>query len=376
EGIKLTKETQPDVVLMDINMPDMDGITATEVIRKEVPFTQIVILSVQGDQNYMRKAMLAGARDFLTKPPMVDELLSAIRRAGEMAHNERKKANIQITPQHVSGGARFGTTPLTPFGKVVLVYSPKGGVGCTTIATNLAVTLNNEDTPVVVVDGNLQFGDISIFLNERSKNSIVDLTPRAHELDVEVVENVLISHTSTGIKILAAPTRPEYSENVTTEQFTKVLEFLRRMFSYVIVDTSSTLTDVVLGAMDVSDLIILVATQDIPSINNTRLFLDLITDLGINRNKIVFTMNRYDKRIAITPQKVGDNLKQKVNTILPVEERIVVPSVNRGMPFMLNSKSNPVARGVLSLAEVVRERLSEIEEQLEGEQEGEIIIAR
>jgi pilus assembly protein CpaE len=324
----------------------------------------------------MRKAMLAGARDFLTKPPMVDELLSAIRRAGEMAHNERKKANIQITPQHVSGGARFGTTPLTPFGKVVLVYSPKGGVGCTTIATNLAVTLNNEDTPVVVVDGNLQFGDISIFLNERSKNSIVDLTPRAHELDVEVVENVLISHTSTGIKILAAPTRPEYSENVTTEQFTKVLEFLRRMFSYVIVDTSSTLTDVVLGAMDVSDLIILVATQDIPSINNTRLFLDLITDLGINRNKIVFTMNRYDKRIAITPQKVGDNLKQKVNTILPVEERIVVPSVNRGMPFMLNSKSNPVARGVLSLAEVVRERLSEIEEQLEGEQEGEIIIAR
>jgi pilus assembly protein CpaE len=146
------------------------------------------------------------------------------------------------------------------------------------------------------------------------------------------------------------------------------------MYSYVIVDTSSTLTDVVLGAMDVSDLIILIATQDIPSINNTRLFLDLTTDLGINRNKIIFTMNRYDKRISITPQKVGDNLKHKVVAIIPMEERVVVPSVNRGQPFMLDSKSRPVARGILSLAEVIRERLTEVEEEREVEQEGRVAV--
>lgn len=80
EGIDLTKETKPDVILMDINMPDMDGITATENIRRDFPHTQIIILSVQGDPNYMRRAMLAGARDFLTKPPSVDEMISAIRR--------------------------------------------------------------------------------------------------------------------------------------------------------------------------------------------------------------------------------------------------------------------------------------------------------
>ena len=95
EGIQIAKDVQPDVVLMDINMPDMDGISATEIIRKEVPHSQIVILSVQGDPNYMRRAMLAGARDFLTKPPMVDELISAIRRAGAMAHEERAKAARQ-----------------------------------------------------------------------------------------------------------------------------------------------------------------------------------------------------------------------------------------------------------------------------------------
>ena len=99
EGIDLAKELRPDVILMDINMPDMDGISATEIIRKEIPFAQIVIISVQGDSNYMRRAMLAGARDFLTKPPMVDELVSAIRRAGAMAKEERKKNGRSLSIQ-------------------------------------------------------------------------------------------------------------------------------------------------------------------------------------------------------------------------------------------------------------------------------------
>ena len=95
EGIQLAMEMNPDVVLMDINMPDIDGITATENIRQQSPHIQVVILSVQGDPNYMRRAMLAGARDFLTKPPMGDELISAIKRAGEMAHLERAKGAKQ-----------------------------------------------------------------------------------------------------------------------------------------------------------------------------------------------------------------------------------------------------------------------------------------
>ena len=92
EGIQLSQELDPDVVLMDINMPDIDGISATESIRQKSPQIQVVILSVQNDQNYMRRAMLAGARDFLSKPPVGDELISAIRRAGEMARSERSKS--------------------------------------------------------------------------------------------------------------------------------------------------------------------------------------------------------------------------------------------------------------------------------------------
>lgn len=359
EGIDLASEISPDVVLMDINMPDMDGITATETIRKEVPFAQIVILSVQGDPNYMRRAMLAGARDFLTKPPMVDELISAIRRAGKMAQDEREKSSSRYQTHTPTTGILGGKGSSAPTGEVIIVYSPKGGVGCTTIATNLAVALHNDETPVVIVDGNLQFGDVAVMLNERSRNSIIDLAPRADELDPEVVENVLITHGDSGVKILSAPSRPEYAENVTGDQFSKIINYLRQLYSYVVVDTSSSLTDIVLSAIDGSNLVILVVTQDIPSINNSRLFLDLADVLGINRKNLIFVMNRYDKRIAITPEKVGENLRHNIVAVIPTDERTVVPSVNRGVPFVLTAKGrgNQISRAVFDLAEVTRQCL-------------------
>jgi pilus assembly protein CpaE len=135
-----------------------------------------------------------------------------------------------------------------------------------------------------------------------------------------------------------------------------VLEYLRQMYAYVIVDTSSFLTDVTLSAIDVSDLIVLVTTQDIPSIKNCRLFLDLLQTLGIERDRILFVMNRFDKRINITPDRVTENLKQEIVSIIPLDEATVTKAVNRGVPFVLESKNQPAARGVFSLAENVRAR--------------------
>jgi pilus assembly protein CpaE len=360
EGCDLAIEYKPDVILMDINMPDMDGITATETIRKSVPFAQIIILSVQSDPSYMRRAMLAGARDFLAKPPAVDELTAAIRRAGSLAHEEKARAGQTIPAMVPGGGARSAAQPAGSLGKVIVIYSPKGGTGCTTLATNLAIALNSEETPVVIVDGNLQFGDVAVFLNEQGKNSILELAPRVEELDNEIIEEVLINHVASGIKVLPAPFRPEYSENVTGEQFVKILNYLRRMFTYILVDTSSSLTDATMGAIqDVADLIILLTTQDIPSIKNARLFLDLADALGISRKRILFVMNRYDKRISITPEKIGESFKQEIVSVLPFDERTVVPSINRGLPFILGDKSKPISRAVLSLTEIIRQRCAE-----------------
>lgn len=363
EGIQLAQELDPDVILMDINMPDIDGITATEEIRQRSPHIQVVILSVQGDQNYMRRAMLAGARDFLTKPPMGDELISAIRRAGEMAHAERAKGAKQLSSSSVSGSAAAMANFSQPSkGKIVTVYSPKGGTGCTTLAVNLAIALNNEDTRTVLVDANLQFGDIAVFLNEQGKNTILELAPRVDELEPDVVEDILIRHEASGVRILAAPQRPEQAEKVGADQFAKVLQFLQGMYAYVVVDTSPILTDVILSTIDISDVIVLVTTQEIPSIKNARLVLDLLKTMGVNKDRIVFAMNRYDKRIAITPERVSENLKHEISVTIPLDEKVVITAVNRGVPFMLdNNKLQPVGRGIFSLAEAIRARLSVLE---------------
>jgi pilus assembly protein CpaE len=266
EGIQLSLEYDPDVVLMDINMPDIDGISATETIIRERAYIQVVILSVQGDPNYMRRAMLAGARDFLTKPPMADDLISAIRRAGEMSWQERSKAaQVNVMPNSAGSVSLTGGTPLSQ-GKVITVYSPKGGTGCTTIAVNLALSLHNEDTQVALIDGNLQFGDVAVFLNEQGKNTVLDLAMRANELDPDVVNDVMIKHATSGLHILAAPSRPEQAEQISGDQFIQMIEYLRQLYAYVIIDTTPLLTDITLGSIENSDLIILIATQDIPSI--------------------------------------------------------------------------------------------------------------
>ncbi len=364
EAIELSREVKPDVVLMDINMPDMDGITATDAIRRALPYVQIVILSVQSDSNYMRRAMQAGASDFLTKPPTIDELNSAIRRAGSMAHDERAKLGqpVSAVVGHTSAG--LIAMPVGSTGKVISVYSPKGGTGCTTIATNLAISLYNEDTTVLLVDGNLQFGDVAVFLNEQSKYSVVDLTSRADELDVDVVENVTVKHSQSGVKVLAAPNKPEQADTVTGEQFGKMLHFLKTVYSYVIVDTTSSLQDITLAAIDSADILVLVTTQDIPSIKSCRLFLDVANAFGMDRSRIVFVMNKFDKRIGITPEKVGDNLKQEVLAVIPFEERVIV-SVNKGIPFLVADKSRPISRAILTLAEVIRKKVLEQEMQPE-----------
>lgn len=361
EGIELAQEYDPEVVLMDINMPDMDGISATEAIRGKLPHVQVIILSVQGDQNYMRSAMLAGARDFLTKPPMADELISAIHRAGEMAQQERAK-NMQARGAPAAQGTPVGSGGLSlTQGKVITVYSPKGGTGCTTLAVNLAISIHNEDTRTTLVDGNFQYGDVAVFVNEQGKNTIIDIATRVNELEPDIVEGVMINHAATGVHVLAAPSRPEHAEQVSGDQFSQLVEYLRQMYAYVVIDTTPFLTDITLTAIDKSDVIVLVTTQDIPSIKNARLFLDLLRTIGIERERVVFTMNRFDKRIAITPDRVGDNLKQPVAAVIPLDERVVVPAVNRGVPFIIDNKTQPSARGILSLAESVRETLASIE---------------
>lgn len=361
EAIQLSEQLKPDVVIMDINMPDMDGITATEAIRRKVPFAQVVILSVQNDPNYMRRAMLVGARDFITKPPSIDELNAAVNRAGKMAQEERTKATVHY-PGVQAGTSPFSVNVPPAMGKVIAIYSPKGGTGCTTIAANLAIALRNGEQRVLLVDGDLQYGDVAIFLNEPVRNNVLDLISRADELDPEIIDEVILKHDASGLHLLAAPIQPELDEQASGEKFSKLLQYLCLLYDYVVVDTASYLSDIVQSALEMADLITLVTTQDIPAIKNSNTFLALADASGIQRSHILFVMNRFDKKIAISPQRVSESLHQEIVITIPFEEKVVSNSINRGVPFLLDNKTLPVSKTIYALADLIREKIAQSEE--------------
>jgi pilus assembly protein CpaE len=368
EALEMARETEPDIVLMDINMPDMDGIAATEAIKRDVRFAQIVILSVQSEADYLRRAMRAGASDFIAKPPSGDELIGAIRTLAVEAKRARDEQKILKETDILKPsfrGERIG-----PVGKLIAVYSAKGGVGCTILATNLAVGLDTADTPTVLVDTALQFGDVAVCLNLQSKTSFIDLASRVDELEVDIVDEVLLQHDS-GLRVLTAPPRPEMADEINASQVRTILEYLKQHFAYVVVDSGSTMDDITLTVLDLADLLVSVATPEIPSIKDARLLFDLLSVLEFPKEDTMFVLNKMDRKSGITASAIAENLKCTVDGEIPFDERTVTTSVNRGIPFLISDKGQPAARGMLDVLGAVKQRLVERVEEGGEEREAE-----
>ncbi len=355
EGVQFAKEQKPNVVLMDINMPDMDGIQATGLIVKDVPSAQIVIVSVQSDTDYLRRAMLAGARDFLPKPPAADELIQTIRRLGELSR-QREATMVAPVQQMTSGPAKKPGLN----GKIISVFSPKGGSGKTTVITNLAIALQADDCKVVVVDANTHFGDVNAVLNLKGKTSLVNMTQSSmDEVSDEFLQTVLVAHPS-GIKVLLGAPTPEDAELVTAPTLKQSIEVLTDYFHYVLVDTASVLRDIELTIFEASDRIILIVTPDIPSVANCKKFFDLAERLEYPPNKILLALNRAVKSGGISATSIEANLKHPVIAQILGDERTVLAAINNGVPFVSapNAKSLPPTQGVLDLAVKVKEEFA------------------
>lgn len=349
EAVALAKKVRPHVILMDINMPDMDGITATEIISNTVPESPIIMMSVQGEQDYLRRSMLAGAREFLVKPFSADELINSIRHVHELEKVRRARYAPVQQPAAASGGAVLA--PQRETGKIITFFSPKGGVGRTTIATNLAVALHQStEKPVVLVDGSLPFGDIAVILNMSPKaKTVADLVGSFEQADADVIESVLVQH-STGIKVLLAPPTPESTELITGANIKHVLELLRERYAYIVVDTWPSFQEQVITMLDVADVILTLMTLEITSLKNVRVFMEIAEKLGYTEDKVQLVANRNDSSGGIKASDVEASLARKIPHTIVSDGRTLVLAVNRGVPFVISHRDSQVSKDIFTLA--------------------------
>ena len=352
EAIALATSLTPDVVLMDINMPDMDGIAATELLGRAVPTASVVMMSVQGEADYLRRSMLAGAREFLVKPFSSDELTASIR---QVHTREREKASRLAIATPTESSGPVGTNPSGEPGLVVALFSPKGGVGRTTVAVNMAVAAATElGKKVVLVDGSFQFGDVGVLLNLNPKNkSIADLVPELEQAgdEVESIDTFVINH-SAGIRVLLAPPSPEMAELITPSGIKRVIEALRLTHDLVVVDCTAFFNDTTLAILDAADMILTMLSLEITSIKNMRLFLEVAEQLGYE-NKVRLILNRADSALGIRVADVEHSIGRKVDETIVSDGRSVVYALNRGVPFFLSNREAQVSQDILRLAQSV-----------------------
>jgi pilus assembly protein CpaE len=365
EAVQLASEVKPDVVLMDINMPDMDGITATKAINTAVRTAAVVIMSVQSEPGYLRQAMLAGARDFLTKPISSEELYTTIRRVyerNEPVRQQEAQMAPSARPTKADATKKEPMSPIVGAGHVIVIYSPQGGVGTTTVATNVASALMRPDTRVLLMDCDLQFGDVDAFLNLQSQLNISDLTKTEGDLDQEMIDNVLVTHGS-GLKVLVAPSHPEQAYDIASESVKQLLVMLAGGYDFVIVDTPTQYDDMTLKLFDIAEKIVLVANPTIPSIRNARKMLDIFDNLekpsGLS-DKVLFVLNRVVNEKerghgTVPTASIENHLKHKVVGAIPLDERSVLTSVNQGVPLVAKQKSRSPGKELVTLAEFIRQ---------------------
>ena len=354
ESLTMADQLLPDVVLMDINMPDMDGIAATEKLSAQVPTASVVMMSVQGEADYLRRSMLAGAREFLVKPFSSDELTASIRQVYTRERDKQSRMSTMPALNGASGGSAPAADDGGHDGQVVAIFSPKGGVGRTTVAVNIAVAAATDlGKSVCLMDGSFQFGDVGVLLNLNPKNkSIADLVPELEAGELESIDTFVINH-SAGIRVLLAPPSPEMAELITPSGVRKVLDALRRTHDLVIVDCTSWFNETTLAILDAADVILTMLSLEITSIKNMRLFLEVADQLGYEPNKIKLVLNRADSSLGIRVTDVESSIGRKVDHTIVSDGRSVVYALNRGVPFFLSNREAQVSQDILRLAQSV-----------------------
>jgi pilus assembly protein CpaE len=335
--------TRPDVAVVDSGLPGMDGIQTTEMLVQYLPGTGVILLSLDVENEAFRRAMLAGAREFLQKPFGGDELVSAIRRVHAFL---LRKA----TPTATSATGATAATPSSE-GRLFTVVGAKGGVGKSVIAVNCAVALARSHR-VALVDGSLQFGDIGVLLDVSPERTISDLAANNAVADRDVIAEVMIDGPG-GVRVLAAPSSPELADYVTTQHLRALIDELRHTYDCIVVDTAPHLSEISLDLVEMADKVVLVTDLSATAVKNARLLQTVMGVLKVDSSRFMLVINHREAAGELARAYAEELLKTAATVEIPYDPGVVATSIGRGVPFALAQPQSSVAMAVTALAEIL-----------------------
>lgn len=322
-----TTRLRPSGVVINLNHMGEPALKLVQRIVNECPSTSVICASRDSSPDLILRSMRTGARDFIRLPINEEELSTVIQRTAEFSaehvHDEPKKR-----------------------GRAVAVFSSKGGCGTTLIATNLAMT---QKTPTVLVDLNLQSGDMELLLGLKPRFSLADVVENRDRLDDALLASYITPH-SKNVSLLAAPTKAESAEDIEPKHIYEVMELLRQRYDNVIIDTPHSFDSVTISALDHADQILVVLTLEIHAIRSTRRTLEIFDRLGYPRKKVRLVVNRYSKNIELDQKQVEEFLGERVVAFIQSDYKAAVNSINLGQPLVDSAPGSLVTADLFNLA--------------------------
>ncbi len=337
EGFRQWGAENPALILLDVMLPKLDGYAVAAKIRAEEvdAHVPIIMLTAEAEVEQKIRGLRAGADDYLVKPFHPAELLARI-----------KSLLARFAPKDLLVGR-------PPLGRVLAFYGAKGGVGTTTIAINVAIALQRElGRRVCLVDANLQFGDHRVFMDlGLDRKSIVDVVS-APSIDADLLRGVLVEHDSK-IDLLLAPPTPEMAELVTKEHLTQIIDVLRGVYDYVVVDLDKRLDDMNLGVFDAAENLFVVLTADLSCLKNVRLVLETLGHIGYEGGRVKLILNRSNAFTGINAKTAEGALRHPIDLQVLNEYRGAISALNSGAPVMFTKADSPLGRSFHDLARAI-----------------------
>lgn len=333
-GLRLIRGLQPDVILIELPENASETMDAVKKLRSEQPDTGIILSKHDPSPHLILSAIRAGAQEFVGRPVDAPELDKALERVRKLM------ATTAASKKHR--------------GSVISVFSGKGGIGATSVAANLAIALaDHSEASAVLVDLSFQMGDLGLMLDQPAKYSLTDALVDG-KLDESRLRSVLSQHRS-GVSLLTAAASPEMGEEITRHHLVELFGMLSTTFDFVIIDVGRQLDDRIVEVLELSDLIMMLTTLEIPAIRNTSRYLEIFERLELERDKIRLVVNRFQKKAAISIKDLESALGLDVFWKVPNDFTQMRMGIDGGTPVVMRTSRSKLARSFQQLADCLCE---------------------